>query len=460
MGNVKRWVLASGAAPWILLFLLVNLAFPLPGGTNSDSRYFLLNAWAEDHSSRIDAYHTKTGDWARAPDGHYYSNKAPGPSLLAFPFYWLIDKAGTASLPDRAARDEFRYRYKARVQKILAFLLQLLPFAWLLAAAGHFLRRRGASSLARDLSLFALAFGSTASLFMNTFFGHGVTAVSLFAFALAALEGQAFLAGLALGLAVLSDYGSIALLPAAALAFFPAFKNRLSAFFLGAAGPAFAWVAYHQSAFGSPFTLASRYQNPEYVDSVASHPLWGILSLPNVETVRHLIVGPERGLLWTQPWILLLVPVAAVLILGPPSEKKKLASLSLLGLMGLVLMNASFNGWHGGLTPGPRYLSAIFPVWALLLGLVWDGTSEGRKRGLSAALMVSGALAVLVFSTSLSVPLTPLWPCLSRQLFQTTETPKFRFAALLILIALSLLWRKRGERLGWKPWNATSSESA
>src|SRR6516164_9719978 len=53
------------------------------GGWNQNSRFALVRAMTEQDSLRIDAYRDTTGDRA-VWNGHFYSDKAPGTSLLAF----------------------------------------------------------------------------------------------------------------------------------------------------------------------------------------------------------------------------------------------------------------------------------------------------------------------------------------------------------------------------------------
>ena len=52
------------------------------GGWNQNSRFALVRAVLERHTLQIDAYQLHTGDRA-IWRGHYYSDKAPGASLLA-----------------------------------------------------------------------------------------------------------------------------------------------------------------------------------------------------------------------------------------------------------------------------------------------------------------------------------------------------------------------------------------
>jgi len=75
---------ASRRSTWVLgLALFVSYAyFYQAGGWNQNSRFALVRAIIERHTLQIDAYQLHTGDRAFWR-GHYYSDKAPGASLLA-----------------------------------------------------------------------------------------------------------------------------------------------------------------------------------------------------------------------------------------------------------------------------------------------------------------------------------------------------------------------------------------
>src|SRR5579862_1026043 len=63
--------------------LFVSYAyFYQAGGWNQNSRFALVRAILERHTLQIDAYQASTGDKARW-QGHYYTDKAPGISLLS-----------------------------------------------------------------------------------------------------------------------------------------------------------------------------------------------------------------------------------------------------------------------------------------------------------------------------------------------------------------------------------------
>jgi hypothetical protein len=91
----RCWGLARLAAvpiwPWCLAFALMCVAVWHDGGTNAASRFAMLRAMSTRCTFQINRYLDWTVDWARTPDGRYYSNKAPGAALVAVPATWLAD---------------------------------------------------------------------------------------------------------------------------------------------------------------------------------------------------------------------------------------------------------------------------------------------------------------------------------------------------------------------------------
>lgn len=449
---------------WLLIFLLGNALINLDYGTNPESRFATLCAMVEDHSFRIDHYQDLTIDWARTPDGHYYSNKAPGPMLLAFPAFWLIDKIITAGKADRAARDEARLAYRWLSLKLLSLLFQALPFTVLVVIALSWLEACGVSRAALHLSCVAMLFGNTAALFMNTYFGHAMAATCVLALCLFLIKRWYLWSGLAYGLALLADYSSALLLPgflAAAMLQAPA-KKRLESLARIAAGglfPGVLWVIYHVSCFGGPLTLPSQYQNPMFVDS-ARNQIFGIFNLvPQATSLAQLLFGFRRGILWSQPW--LLIALAACLfrrtLLARLSDSNRETALRLLGFLlpGLVLllwMNASFGEWHGGSTPGPRYLCSVFPAFGLLAGLLYGGLSAGMRRLSIGAVAASAAFWVMAYSTHILVPANAtMWGfTLSVLVNETSYSSLVRFAGL----SLAFQWQL------FRLWGGTRAKAA
>jgi len=178
----------------------------------------------------------------------------------------------------------------------------------------------------------------------------------------------------------------------------------------GAAIPAALWIWYHTSAFGSPFTLPFKYQNPMFVDVIhsATKPgLWGIANVfPDPVAVGKLIFGSDRGILFTQPWMV--IAIAAL-----PFYWRRLEAIrhwivfGTVGLAGLLWMNGAFATWWGGNTPGPRYLSPIFPVLVFITGWMYDRLPQPARVSLWAGLGVALVLRLLIYATDIYPPYGP-----------------------------------------------------
>src|SRR5258708_7519422 len=75
-------VFSRRAAAAAVAIFISYAYFYQAGGWNQNSRFALVRAILERHTLRIDDYQAHTGDRALW-QGHYYSDKAPGASLVA-----------------------------------------------------------------------------------------------------------------------------------------------------------------------------------------------------------------------------------------------------------------------------------------------------------------------------------------------------------------------------------------
>lgn len=443
-----------------MIFLVGNLLVPGSSSTNPQSRFATLCAMVEDHAFRIDHYHDWTIDWARTPDGHYYSNKAPGPMLLAYPVFWVVDKCLTFREPDRAGRDQVREARSALILQLLSFLFQVVPFTIIVLLALAWLEQCGASPPALHVSCVAMLFGNTASLFMNSYFGHAMAATCVLALGLGLLRRRYVWCGLAFGLALLADYSCAVLFPAflAAVLIQEPRQNWLRCagqIALGGIAPGILWSLYHIACFGGPFTLPSRFQNPEFVDTSKSAILGIFNPVPDGTALVQLLFGFRRGVLFSQPWVLLLIVVLLFrrfllprLAVETRAQMLPLWRFVLPGFLLLLWMNASFGRWDAGYTPGPRYLSSVFPAFGLLAGIGYAGLSVNARRLLVIA--VGGAVVywMAVYSTTVLVPTEEaMWSYTLRQLISgPSHLPLECFGILLAAFAAQLAVIMRATR--------------
>jgi hypothetical protein len=183
--------------------------------------------------------------------------------------------------------------------------------------------------------------------------------------------------------------------------------------------------------------LPNKYQNPVFVER-GSHAFWGVIDLlPSWPIAKSLLFGMGRGMWITQPWVLVLVAILAPLVWARRLWGDRLAAIrsavpfALGGFAVLFLMNASFGGWHGGVCPGPRYLSAIFPVFGLVLGLAYDKLPKAVRALLWLTVLPSLVLFVLIWAGDPGI-----WP--QHQIWVRCREVLYKFG--LVSTYLRLTW--------------------
>ena len=449
------WDLArkSVVFPWVVVFLVGGLAVPQNGGQLELPRMLTMRAMAEHHTFQIGRYIDWTGEWARNPKGEYYNNRAPGPVLLGFPLYYIVDRINRPG--EKVFRDEKGRRpWPGRSYRtILSFFLQMVPMGLLVLFGASILRKRGASDGALHFFALGCLFGATPSIFMNNYSGHGLVAWFVLALVLAMYRRNYLCSGLFFGLALLSDYSAgMLLIPLIAVLVWENGKSWqwIKPFVLGGLFPGVLWIWYHTSAFGSPFAIANHYQNPMYVDlRRIEGNLWGIFRpFPDWEILTKLLFSQSRGILFTQAWVLVgsVVGFLCLWRKNVPKDVRRLFVWFLSSLVLLLWMNSSFGGWHAGNTAGPRYIALIFPAFAWILALVWGQITTWEKQllwvGLGAALIFRG----MVFAIHPMAPNVPLWQWLGDQIVQQegwSNTTRLMLYFVLFGIAGFYIQRKQ-----------------
>lgn len=459
---LELWIpLQTPSRNWILLFafLLALLSNRTGLSTNVLSRVGLLLAISEKQSFEISPWNELTLDWSRTVDGKYYSNKAPGPSFIAAPVFVFLYKPlkNILGIQDyKASWNSVRWNnMMSFIMWLLSVFFQIVPFVWVVARLSLLLEERAIPKEAIMFFITASMFGNTGDFYMNSFHGHGYAIVCSLAVLLFCLKRQWTLTGLALGLGFLGDYGSALLIPLVGIWTLTLNDRPISkawiSIFKGLSGPMAIFCAYHWICFGGPLTLPQKFQNPIFVDHNSLFENYGVISwLPNFHIILQLLIGPVRGLLYTQPYCLILAPTLVFwFLIGVRTpqidrERHSLGLISSIFFMGLLWMNAGFNGWHGGSAPGPRYLVAAFPCLAFAGALNWNDSGKLIKT----CLWISLAYSVLFFSLVLAVGQNPpqdqsLISYYGNYLIESTREPSQLFLRwIVILTGMGLLTRQ------------------
>jgi len=463
-----------------IVFLVSLFIFNQVSSINPVARFVQSAAMCESFPSldySINGLEGETIDWARNTQGNYYSNKAPGPAFISLPIFCplLAVLKNVHKIPQGFAQscpplEQSLFALKKSYYLfdiLLSVIFQGLAFVFL---AKLFLRSqifRSSNSQHNFLGLFAMYFGTGATVFANVWFGHSLAAAFTAISVLLLFEKSFFLAAFFIGFAALSDYAVIFMFPGLALLLFaaPFTKKGILQFCCGIFLPVFLWMHYHTQSFGGPFELPQKYNNPQFLDVAPdTSQLWQVIRIfPRLDILWKLLFGPERGLLVTQPWILFLVFALPFTIFYSfqktsktnANKRTQIVRISFfISFLGLLWMNASFGGWHGGASSGPRYLIPGLLLFPLLLPKFLEQFSSQHHRVnkilstvLIATLGLTFFINAFIKATFLLAPSQPLWPFLMKYASEHQGTFYVRMS-LCILMAL-YFWRlaKKTSRL-------------
>lgn len=410
---------------WVLgIALFVSYAyFYQAGGWNQNSRFALVRAILERHTLQIDAYALHTGDRALW-EGHYYSDKAPGASLLA-----VLPVAAARGISRVAGVDPEGFPGIAWTSYVATIATNGLFTMFAALAIMWLAFRWGYSPGAALFAATGYAVASPAWCYATLFMGHGLTAGCLMgAYAAAvALEDddvgwqlrRGWLIGLGTGWAVVSEFP--ALVPAVLIVglslhtlrdrwpqrLVPVFARLVA----GGAAAAAVLLTYNTLAFGSPFHLG--YASEEGFEQMrqgvfgVTYPAWWRL--------REILFGQYRGLLPIAP-LMAVTPFGLFALARAPQRRRAALVAASAGLF-YLLLNASYFYWEGGWAYGPRQMMAGLPFLALGLAPLWHSWRRVGRVALAAGWLWGAALTLIAVSTTPQPPATfkapvreLLWP--------------------------------------------------
>jgi len=338
---------------------------------NTASRYFLISAVVDHHELSIDRYVSQPQD-VSFHNGHYYSNKAIGASLLGIAVYWPLRKL---IRPSAAAPLSHGDRYWIRlVTTSLPFAVTGMVMLQLAIALGATVGNAIKTALAYGL-------GTLAWIHATLLSGHQLAASAAFigfyfvfrAGHDAAVSGdqahcvrRCLAAGVAVGLAGLADYTAavIGVLVAAYCLSFPLPLKAKACFFAGMTLCLVPLAAYNTLCFGSPWSLSYGHQLVDEFRQGAARGVMGV-SWPKADALAALLFSPSRGLLFIMPFFIF--APAGLASLWRHHRCRRKAALAAAVTVAYLVFNSGFYGWHGGWCFGPRYLVPALPFAALPL---------------------------------------------------------------------------------------------
>ncbi|MGZ3638748.1 MAG: hypothetical protein ACXVCX_13030 [Ktedonobacterales bacterium] len=438
VGNsLTRMLRSLSRREWLFLgmVLLAYLFFLSPANTNTISRYDMVSSLARG-TAIIDDRASNTID-VSFYNGHYYSPRSIGLSLVAVPILRIARAIAPVFGGAHAIEQALNVNQPLTLEIALLSLFTVVPVA--LAASAVFWRfvlRLRPESAGTPLPLvvtsaFALGtfFYPIGTLFFSHAFGGGLDLIGFYLLYRARNTVRPWLpvagAGLLVGYAVISEYPTalIALVLGAYVLFaFPGdLRYRLTLLLVfGAAMIPSALILgwYNWFAFGNPLHMSYEFvSDPQFAGQ--HQGLFGI-TLPHPAALWQILVWPH-GLLVESPFLIFIVPGFWRWLRSaarPPAEALVCLTITILYVL---LVSSYFLPMAGENLPGPRLLVPMLPFACLSLAWVVD---DARRwfRGIFAALLAFGlvlsflyvALGVREYHTYLTYPIADLyWPLLS-----------------------------------------------
>lgn len=365
----------------LLLFavLFVTFAYFFHGepGWNVNSRISLTYALVEKRSFVIDDYQKidelYTQDRALF-EGHYYSDKIIGTSLLgAIPMIPL-------HLVSRAIGREFSWDVKRYV--VRTFSVSVLGALAGVVLYGLLLRLGTGPAGALFLTL-AFIFGTQIFSVCTVFLSYApATCFALLSYDLLVRDrttpgfGTIFLAGLALGASLLCEYtvGIVAVGLSVYALYHVERKPAILGYWLGAALPLSIFVVYTMICFGRPTIPYEYLENQEFKQGM-SRGFQGIVGF-NPTVLYYITIHRYRGLFYHSPFLVL--AVWGWIAMWRDSRRRSDVVLSIAMVVGYLTFNASYYMWWGGWTNGPRHLIPALPFLIVPLVAVWRSGTIGR----------------------------------------------------------------------------------
>ena len=360
----------------ILLFSLVFLShgyFYAGTAWNQVARYntvySLVNPNTPDYGTfRINYYMAHpprgvgTGDWAQY-QGNYYSNKAPGSSVLgAIPYFFLFHSQRFLGI------NSMQPIWIALNEYLINLFVSVL---WTALAAVVFFQFVGQRYQFSAMSAFCttLVFGFCTLTFPfdGGLWGH-TTAAAIILLGYYHLEQRRkpALAGLLLGVAVFVEYMAVISLAVAAayLMLLPGRRKQIVRFLAGGAFGIAALLVSQKVTFGSFFTTATSLSDTLRRVEEGRAIAFGQFESFQLDVFWKLLFSLERGIFIYMP-VLLFAFMGAYRLL----RKGEIAWLTACAMNIALYIGAisCYVFWDGGWSTGARYLIVALPFFCFLL---------------------------------------------------------------------------------------------
>ncbi|MDX1953246.1 MAG: hypothetical protein SFY81_13780 [Verrucomicrobiota bacterium] len=324
------------------------------------SRVLFVRAILENGQLHVDDWKKKTPDLAFA-NGHFYSDKAPFPSLLALAGSVLWWKTFYSEVnDDKSVWTGLSWAGAVPIAALTAWgLFRTLKIPKC---------DRQTHQAAYLLTLFFIFFGGMPLVYLSSLWSHSLvisllSIALLFAYNRHARQDAVFtdaercIAGAALGISLASEYTAGLVVIAITILLGVSFLKSLP-FWASFTIPCLTILWYNSATMGSLFVLP--YMEQPFFPEM-KQGLLGI-NYPDLDVMFRLVFGPSRGLLFTSPFL-------AIAWFGFRPLFERLPKFTLISFGTIVLQIVVISGktwdWEAGPSFGPRYLSPIIPFFII-----------------------------------------------------------------------------------------------
>jgi len=364
----------------VLVFLVTLVAygyFSSERDVNINSRLALVKAVVDEGRLEIDSYHSAelyTNDKAFF-NGHYYSDKAIGASVLGvaayYPVRWVYYQMNLHLTP-RAFREWVTFLAVSLPAAMLA------PFLYLFVRLLN--RKRGTAFLVT----MGICLGTPLFKYGTAFYGHTLAAVFFFlAFLIWVRIRQkstaplfsVFISGFLMGFTLITEYPTAILLFTLSIYIFVTLYGIqqhwnwkiYAALFLGFGVPVLLLALYNLRVYGSPFTVGYLHEADSTFREAHATSFMGI-NLPNALVMYYMTFHPMLGIFWQSP--VLLLGFVGWGFMTSHKEARLEMTFSLVSVLLFISVISGYYMWWGGVAFTPRHLVPILPLFVIPLAFL------------------------------------------------------------------------------------------
>jgi len=375
--KAKRRILSTRSTEF-RLFLSAFVAYAMLVSYinwNENSRFDLTMAIVDEGRLNIDSFYNNTGDRA-VYEGHYYSDKEPGMSLLAVPVYGVyrlfLDQPENQKTPDSL---DFSMELIRAISVVTIMTSGL--FGALSVVVIYRLLRFYTESKTQQLAIaLVYAFGTLVFVYSRLFFNHAVATFFILLSFYLVKRGMYLRAGLSLGFACVVQISLLAAIPVFMIYIY---REKPWKFLSGAALGLIPLLVYNYAIFGNPLELAYFHIDPMYWSQQFELRIFSA-----VPVLFQLLFGMYRGLF-------VYIPISLLSFVGLYRMKNKDAFFISSLVLIYIAYNTQLATWGGGSCFGPRHLTILMPFLMIPLAKIKPGKIFTILAVLSVLFTVSSA---------------------------------------------------------------------